>query len=146
MLPCPLPCFRPSELRGVEVNPTSLMLALDTLTLGELIGALRCTADPEAAFHECMLPDRFDLIVASGSASGRPYSKASSATGAGEAERTGVLDVEGREDVAGLEVEFEEGKWAGRSSVAIVLLRNWCFVMCEESSAMCKSVLSRRRE
>ena len=108
----------------MALNPTSLMLALDTLTLGELIGALRCTADPEAAFHECMLPDRFDLIVASGSASGRPYSKASSAMGAGEAERTGVPDVEGREDVPGLEVEFEEGKWAGRSSVAIVLLRN----------------------
>jgi len=125
------------------------MLALDTLTLGEPIGALRCTADPEAAFHECILPDRFDLIVASGSASGRPCSKVSSAMGAGEAERTGVLDVEGRleeDDATGLEVEVEEGKWAGRSSVPIVLLRNSCLVMCEESSAMCKSVLSRRRE
>lgn len=146
MLPCPLPCFRPTELSGVALNPTSPMLALDTLTLGELIGALRCTADPEAAFHECMLPDRFDLIVARGSASERPYSKASSAMGTGEAVRTGVLDVEGREDVPGLEAEFEEGMWAGRSRVAIVLLRNWCFVMCEESSAICKSVLSRRRE
>jgi len=125
------------------------MLALDALMLGEPIGALRCTADPEAAFHECMLPDRFDLIVASGSVGGRPRSKASSAMGAGEADRTGVLDVEGRleeDDVAGLEAEVEEGKWAGRSSVTIVLLRNCCFVMCEESSAMCKSVLSRRRE
>ena len=125
------------------------MLALDTLTLGEPIGAPRCTADPEAAFHECMLPDRFDLIVASGSASARPCSNASSAMGAGEAERTGVLDVEGRleeDDVVGLGVAIEEGKWAGRSSVTIVLLRNWCFVMCEERSAMCKSVLSRRRE
>src|SRR5258706_12245806 len=136
-LPGPLPCFRPSELSGVALNPTSLMLALDTLTLGEPIGALRCTADPEAPFHECMLPDRFDLIVASGSVSGRPCSKASSAMGAGETERTGVLDVEGRleeDDAAGFEEEFEDGKCDGRSSVAIVLLRNWCFVMCEQSS------------
>ena len=133
----------------MALNPTSPMLALDALTLGEPIGALRCTADPEAPFHECMLPDRFDLIVASGSVSGRPYSKASSAMGVGEAERTGVLDVEGRleeDDATGLDVELEEGKCAGRSSVAIVLLKNCCFVICDESSAMCKSVLSRRRE
>jgi len=92
-----------------------------------------------------MLPDRFDLIVACGS---WPRSK-SSAVGAGELERTGVLDVEGRfeeDDMAGLEVEFEEGRWAGRSSVTIVLFRNCCFVICEESSAMCRSVLSKRRE
>ena len=92
-----------------------------------------------------MLPDRFDLIVACGSVSGWPRSK-SSAIGAGELERTGVLDVEGRleEDAtAGLD---EEGRCAGRSSVATVLLRNCCFVICEESSAMCKSVLSKRRE
>ena len=131
------------------LSPASLMLTLDVLMLGEPIDALRCTADPEAAFHECILPDRFDLIVACGSVDGWPRSKASSARGAGEPERIGVLDVEGRleeDDVAGLDVEFEEGRCAGRSRVTIVLFRNCCFVICEESSAMCRSVLSRRRE
>jgi hypothetical protein len=95
-----------------------------------------------------MLPDRFDLIVACGSACGWPRSK-SSTIGVGELERTGVLDVEGRledDDMTGLEVEFEEGRWAGRSMVTIVLFRNCCLVMCEESSAICRSVLSKRRE
>lgn len=124
------------------------MLALDAFTLGEPIGALRWTADPEAAFHECMLPDRFDLIVACGSVGGWPRSNTSSAMGTGELQRTGVLDVEGRleEGVAWLGLAFEEDKWTGRSSVTIVLLRNCCFVMCDESSAMCRSVLSRRSE
>ena len=76
--------------------------------------------------------------------------KAWSARGAGKPERTGVLDVEGwleEGDVAGLDVEFEEGRCAGRSRVTIVFFfRNYCFVICEESSAMCRSVLSRRRE
>jgi hypothetical protein len=132
----------------VVLSPASLILALEALTLGDPIGALRCTAEPEPPFHECILPDRFVLMVACGSV-GRPHSKTSSAIGAGELQRTGVLDVEARleeDDVTWLEVEFEEVIWAGRSSVAIVLLRNCCFVMCEESSAMCRSVLSRRRE